>query len=691
MESLLSFAFRYPGQASAVVPYFSPNLLPNRIVAMYSSTLDLTSTVGSSCAKLFLAKFDISKWLSSRPMLSERSRLLEVIANGLVACGVNPSERELDLFQFHSINFKCLLKHQFPDHFAESLRMILINCKKQKLSPLCLSYFNDIVVTKVDSKNLLYHLQCNELKEVIDWLIVFFLDVRINAPITLMNADSQSIISCNSFYDAWSIYLNPLSVFFENVFAAFISKAVKEQINSITFETVWSCLNNFFEPWICVNKSSEATTLTCPWNSSNSTSGLKMTLLFLTLSQLLLSELQDKSLLQQEAIINLLWDFYFTNSSNAPNLILDIYHKAFVNVQWSLFKPDLSIMESMISIPHTLGRKSLSFVGKVCCAIDWSAAIERAKSNLNIDDFVRLHELLLQILVLYSLDKDTLANTSNEMIKLLQTVEDYDWHLINLQTYNNAVQLLHNYCSSADILDESSNIHLTTRLMRIVAGFYKDTSYESYHESSEKRVAYVRCIVKLLYTCTMKDVMPSNKYDQAIVSLLSIVEMTSGVSATQSDIAWELTTLLSEFLRLFNHCSSTNEYVTRFSEQVLEFMSKCRYLDMQLACITAATQTLASVPLMVRIVESLIEAYFKQLRIGIDSGNDLTGGWSLVYKHLIVPELNLDEFITQCLQQYALLTLYGYILQQLPLCQNIQDERLRLEIMTNWNGNTKAT
>jgi len=64
-------------------------------------------------------------------------------------------------------------------------------------------------------------------------------------------------------------------------------------------------------------------------------------------------------------------------------------------------------------------------------------------------------------------------------------------------------------------------------------------------------------------------------------------------------------------------------------------------------------------------------------------------GWTKVLSVLQVPELTADDFLKAALQQGSYLTLYAYILQKLPLSQELSDELIRLNQLVEWTSNAK--
>jgi len=72
---------------------------------------------------------------------------------------------------------------------------------------------------------------------------------------------------------------------------------------------------------------------------------------------------------------------------------------------------------------------------------------------------------------------------------------------------------------------------------------------------------------------------------------------------------------------------------------------------------------------------------------------DLTGladcGWSYLVSFIHAPELNFVQFVRDCLHNNCFLTLYAYVLQQLPASQSLEDEQDTLNLLVDWNSTAK--
>ena len=103
--------------------------------------------------------------------------------------------------------------------------------------------------------------------------------------------------------------------------------------------------------------------------------------------------------------------------------------------------------------------------------------------------------------------------------------------------------------------------------------------------------------------------------------------------------------------------------------------------------ILATCRCVALVPVMVQIIEACFDTYFTAERDFMNPADMF--GWSSLLSMLEVPELSHKEFIDVSVQQGCFLTLYAYILQKLPLSQNLGDEMKCLQSLVEWSSNAK--
>lgn len=76
--------------------------------------------------------------------------------------------------------------------------------------------------------------------------------------------------------------------------------------------------------------------------------------------------------------------------------------------------------------------------------------------------------------------------------------------------------------------------------------------------------------------------------------------------------------------------------------------------------------------------------FFKFLFLGV--GMDDACGWGWVLAAVQVPDLTREDFVNECVVHGSYLTLFAHVLQQLPLCQNPQNEFTLLRSLVSWTA-----
>ena len=71
-------------------------------------------------------QFDPAQWLSNcEPALAVRSQFIEVLGEALVSCGLEMDNRCMMMFGIYRTHLQVMLKHHFPEHYGDVLRLIL--------------------------------------------------------------------------------------------------------------------------------------------------------------------------------------------------------------------------------------------------------------------------------------------------------------------------------------------------------------------------------------------------------------------------------------------------------------------------------------------------------------------------------------------------------------------------------------
>ncbi|KAJ3053385.1 Ectopic P granules protein 5, partial [Quaeritorhiza haematococci] len=163
---------------------------------------------------------------------------------------------------------------------------------------------------------------------------------------------------------------------------------------------------------------------------------------------------------------------------------------------------------------------------------------------------------------------------------------------------------------------------------------------------------------------TFKDTQLSNIIFEnlLLVETVAAEQLTSThpSSSEQSSMAVLQYTFQRTFT-LLNMCERGGFHAKQVWEGILQYIHKC-HAPIQL--INEACQTIASAEHMAVVVETCIERYLSLHR------RDDGSVWTPLLQALVVPELEADLFIRQCLDHALVLTLYAHALQKLDECKN---------------------
>ncbi|KFO18173.1 Ectopic P granules protein 5 like protein [Fukomys damarensis] len=123
---------------SLLSPFFTPNAAPAVFIQLYEKVVKFLSEDNSDMIFMLLTKFDLKQWLNTtKPPLSDRTRLLESIHLALTAWGLEPDEDILMPFNLFCKHWTYLLLYQFPDQYSDVLRLLMQSSAEQLLSPEC--------------------------------------------------------------------------------------------------------------------------------------------------------------------------------------------------------------------------------------------------------------------------------------------------------------------------------------------------------------------------------------------------------------------------------------------------------------------------------------------------------------------------------------------------------------------------
>lgn len=296
---------------------------------------------------------------------------------------------------------------------------------------------------------------------------------------------------------------------------------------------------------------------------------------------------------------------------------------------------------------------------------------------------------------MFSNENSIMAVQGSKMPELLNAACTFAWHYLDGKTFEQVVSWQVDNGSAELVLDEKSCIWYALRLIRAAAGIVvsEDGSMQPTRpDTAAKRASYVRCIARLLSTCSMDTKHKVKSYGPVILFVLKDIESVAGSGVDPASTASEVCMMMSEALHLLNNCSPVGDVLRVTLDSILQFIRDTSCTMVVLVSISAACRTLANIQYMVSVMETGIQSFFAKHSppnpIGVQM--DADGGWAQVVPSVAVPELAQDEFVQECVRQGALLTLYTNILLKLSSCQSPVQEMSILTDIVTWCSHVKV-
>ncbi|XP_071788389.1 ectopic P granules protein 5 homolog isoform X2 [Asterias amurensis] len=701
--------------AGLLAPNLAPNHCGDSFVQMYCDVVRVGMSDVQDTAFMLLTKFDPAQWLSNcEPALAVRSQFIEVLGEALVSCGLEMDNRCMMMFGIYRTHLQVMLKHHFPEHYGDVLRLILKGSEerflhkdiwKDTLATLGCPYLS-ISTDAISSEQvqelikMLPILSLQQLFETIDWLTAYFSRQRSSNP-----QSGQFGLHSN-----WKLYHEPLISFIGyiglNVVILEAHRVIEANLNvEQAVRHLWSVVTGLFSPWIVALEVPSPTNpntnqLLPPWIDGDEVPAGCLVSMFSHAVGCIQAQFQGYLAPPQANPMTSLWPFYY-NTLARKGLRVDIllmYHQHLAKLPWNQFNPDLTAMELMIQIFEDGSQSCLEFLGSIFPQIPWGQVCDGYCQGSDTSMSNSFLSYLLSLLVIF-LNEDNIMKTQGvAMQHLLAQAKDFPWQLLDVSSYNCAATWQTDRCNPKCVLGlpEQSD-HNSTRcgssvaaanyspvssmsLMHEVARFGNPSSSDSADDSS-KRAAYVKLVVRLLSKCSLLNDARSDWFPPAVHQLLNDIELLSTAGGPTSVRHQELASLLSTLLTLLNNCSPIHDAPNAILGAIVSWFEASTSSALCLPCITAACRTLASIKHLAVVVEACIEANFNS---NMDLSPDPSRGWTNVLHALHVPELTHQEFLGECSKQGSILTLYAYLGQRSPLCQSLEEEYTLYTELVDW-------
>uniref|UniRef100_A0A8C7SAW8 Ectopic P-granules autophagy protein 5 homolog (C. elegans) n=1 Tax=Oncorhynchus mykiss TaxID=8022 RepID=A0A8C7SAW8_ONCMY len=606
-------------------PFFTPNAAPNQLVSLYKEVVTSLHPDSADVIFMLLTKFDLSTWLSkAEPVFSERSRLVELVHTALCSCGRDPEADLLTPFHLFTRHWTLLLRHHFPDHYSDCLRLLMTSktvlfvisyCGLQRvlLKVLPKSSYSILLI----SSPVYLTLPClligpPQVEETVDWLCEYFQRCRLSKP------DLRSF----GLYSAWAPYVSEVTTFWGYL----IGYLIDLQLSACSRD------NPRCYPWL---------------ESDANAAGLRV-------------------MLDRGALWLCLMQYCDSCSSpRTPEYLLYLYHTHLGSLPWTHLHPDTHLMEQLFNVERGSPKSCFLFLGAVLCKVNWVSVLSDslqtpASSNTNIHtDSHKMLVYLLYMLVFLTKEEQLLSQPDSPLLSLLVQSVSLPWHQVDHSSYQGIMGYVGTHYPHALLLSADSAAQTLLLSLRSAAGL---------------RVCVRWCVQCLVSLEQSGSISLANLETQLEALLESIITFNPPeVGLEQRHMAF--CSLFCDSLALLNGVGvSTGEAL---AARVIGWLDRKGQGFPVLPLLTACSRCLASVRHMTRITEACITAYFTHEE-GV--------GWGPVLASLQVPELTVDDFLSESQSGGSFLTLYAYILQRLNTEHTVANEKRTLALLNTWNS-----
>uniref|UniRef100_A0A674F574 Ectopic P-granules autophagy protein 5 homolog (C. elegans) n=1 Tax=Salmo trutta TaxID=8032 RepID=A0A674F574_SALTR len=639
-------------------PFFTPNAAPNQLVSLYKEVVTSLHPDSADVIFMLLTKFDLSAWLSkAEPVFSERSRLVELVHTALCSCGRDPEADLLTPFHLFTRHWTLLLRHHFPDHYSDCLRLLMTSSTEQLLSPECwrvtlcvLGVSPPPCNTKPTADPVYLTLPClligpPQVEETVDWLCEYFQRCRL----------SKSDLRSFGLYSAWAPYVSEVTTFW-GYLIGYLIDLQPVALRCLDYN-IFS-LSPIFSYSLSLLLSVSLSNPRCyPWLESDASAAGCLVDLYTQLTQTLHHKFTDRLLPGQRGALWLCLMQYCDSCSSprTPEYLLYLYHQHLGSLPWTHLHPDTHLMEQLFNVERGSPKSCFLFLGAVLCKVNWVSVLSDslqtpASSNTNIHtDSHKMLVYLLYMLVFLTKEEQLLSQPDSPLLSLLVQSASLPWHQVDHSSYQGIMGYVGTHYPHALLLNKMNAL--------ISAGVCVRWC--------------VQCLVSLEQSGSISLANLETQLEALLESIITFNPPEVGLE--QRHMAF--CSLFCDSLALLNGVGvSTGEAL---AARVIGWLDRKGQGFPVLPLLTACSRCLASVRHMTRITEACITAYFTYEE-GV--------GWGPVLASLQVPELTVDDFLSESQSGGSFLTLYAYILQRLNTEHTVANEKRTLALLNTWNS-----
>ncbi|XP_060677815.1 ectopic P granules protein 5 homolog [Hemiscyllium ocellatum] len=671
-------------------PYFTPNISPDEFVNLYEEVVKVLHTDSGDVIFMLLTKFDLISWLNStKPAMSERTRLLETIHSALTLCGFQPEEEVQMAFNIFCKHWMYVLQYQFPDHYSDFLRLLMQSSSEQRLNLDCwkiaLKTLNCIsedeheppIVKHAEThQRPQIRLSYEQVLETIQWLSDFFFKLR------LSKTDLRSF----GLFSKWTPYMNEvkklLMFLVRFLIDSEIAKLAQEPPSSIKNVTglkmIYAKLVGLFRPWLLVLNTEEASnSRSYPWLEIDTPVASGVVKLFTKCVDYLHQKFKDKLIPGQRGA---LWFhlMHYCETCTIPKLpeyILYTYHSEYSNLPWNELYPDQAVMEEFFKVERGSPKSCFLFLGSLLCEVNWVNVLSDAWNPQPHLQTRNMIVYLLFMMVFLSKEDKLIRKPESSLHSLLGQSSAIPWHFVDIASYQNVISYFSTHYPPSTVILKDPSTELILKLLKIAAGFCETLDVHS--DATHKSKVYVHQVVQCLLALDQNGQIVHAQLKHEMITLLDDIVIFNPPEVDSQMRHMAIASLFMEVLMMLNNTSITSAESLR--ESLRSWIETKVCYNLSLPLLTATCQSLASVKHMAETTEGCIMAYFKE-----GAHQDQYFGWGPILVSLQVPELTAEEFLKECLNLGSYLTLYVYILQRLNMEQTLSNEMKMLVLLNKW-------
>ncbi|KAM3867836.1 ectopic P granules protein 5 homolog [Diretmus argenteus] len=704
-----------------ISPFFTPNAAPNELVSLYQDVVTSLHPDSADVIFMLLTKFDLSQWLTeANPVFSERNRLLELVHGALCVCGRDPEPDLLTPFHLFTKHWTLLLRHHFPDHYSDCLRLLMTSSSDQLLSPECWKVTLRVLGCLPASRSTkskaepAYNttdipghatgppvspyrspisLSPQQVDETVDWLSDYFLRSRLN------KTDLRSF----GLYSAWIPYISEVVSFWGHLIGCLInvqlSNCVREPVGSSKVLKALQDLHikivKLFKPWILPLDTDDASNPRCyPWLETDASSAGCLVSLYAQLTDTLHNKFRERLLPGQRGALWLCMMQYCDSctSPRTPEYLLYLYHIHLRSLPWRHLHPDTQLMGQLFNVERGSPKSCFLFLGEVLCEVNWVSVLSdhlrpppisttqvypAVPSEGARTDTDTMLVYLLYMLVFLTKEEQLLSQQDSPLLSLLVQSTSLPWNQLDLSSYQGILGYVSTHYPPSLLLSTDSAPQLLLKSLRSAAGLHPRPHGAPHREETLKAGACVCWSVQLLVTLEQGGSISLSSLETQLETLLESIVTFNPPETNLEQRHMAFCGLFSDTLALLNGVGvSTGEAL---AAHVIAWLDRKGRGFPILPLLTACSRCLASVRHMTRIMEACITAYFNH-------AEEEFVGWGPVLASLQVPELTVDDFLSESQSGGSFLTLYAFILQRLNTEHTAANDRRTLALLGSWTN-----